>query len=112
MDYDNKGLTSGFVRYKLSEGGWSSFFILIDYQEHDNRKWKIIIGKGIENVDCTYVMNVPNEKGELKDYFIVCDNSQYIKEQMIPADTVELVKFLNDKYPLHIPYVPKKNTRR
>ena len=112
MELQHKELAYQFVRYKLAVSGWSTFNVLIKYPEVDPRKWKIIIGVGLENVDCTYKVNVPDETGEMKDYFVLCDNGNFIEETVIEADIVELVKFLTEKFPKHIPVNPLKDRRK
>ena len=105
-------MNCGYVRYQLAQAGWSTFKIIVEYHIEDARKWKVIIGTGLENIDCTYKMNVPDEYGELKDVFILCDNGNYIKETIIPANLKELVFFLNKNFAKHIPTYPLKRKKR
>lgn len=112
MELQHYELNPGHVRYQLASAGWSTFKIIVDYLLEDQRKWKIIIGVGVENIDCTYKMNVPDENGELKDVFILCDNGNYIEETVIPANLKELIFFLNKHFPKHIPTYPLKKKRK
>ena len=112
MEIMRKGLDASYVRYKLAEAGWTTFQILVRYLEHEKREWKLIIGKDVENVDCTYVINDPDEEGVLRDYFMICDGMNYIEEQKLDTDIQGLIKFLNEKYPNHEPIYPLKRKRR
>jgi len=112
MELQDKEMHYGFVRYKLAEIGWTTFKVFIDYPEEDPRKWKIIIGVGLENIDCTYKVNMPNQDGDLKDYFVLCDNGNFLKETVIEADIEELIQFLHRKFREHVPVYPLKKKRK
>jgi len=111
MELQYYELNCGHVRYQLASAGWSTFKIIVDYPIEDARKWKIIMGVGLENIDCTYKMNVPNEGGELNDVFVICDNGNYIEETVIPANLKELIFFLNRHFPNHVSTYPLKRRR-
>lgn len=102
-----KELNPPVVRYRLANAGWSTFKIIVNYQEEDARKWKIIIGVGLENVDCVYKINHPNMKtGALEEVFILTDNQNYLPEMIIPASIEELIMVLQEKFPNHVSMNP------
>jgi hypothetical protein len=102
IDVKNREMNPSVVRFRLANAGWSTFKIIVNYQEQDSRCWKIIIGTGVENIDCVYKINHPNNKGELEEVFILTDNQQYLSEIIIPANTEELIKVLQEKFPTHV----------
>jgi len=112
MELKTKELNCGYIRYSLANAGWSTFKILVNYQTTDPREWKLIIGVGLENIDCTYKMNVPDENGVIEDHFIICDNGGFIKETVIKANLKDLVVFLQEHFPKHIPVYPLKDKRK
>ena len=112
MELQQREFNYPYVRYKLAVAGWTTFNVLIKYPEVDPRKWKIIIGVGLENIDCTYKINTPNEEGELTDFFILSDNGNFLEETVMKADVFELVKFLQAKFPKHIPVYPLKDRKK
>jgi len=107
----NRELNPGVVRYRLANAGWSTFKIIVDYMEHDSRRWKIIIGAGCENIDCVYKINHPMADGSLEEVFVLTDNRQYLSEMTIPASIEELIKVLQEKFSKHVFANPLENRR-
>ena len=112
MELQTKELTHGFVRYKLAENGWTTFKIMVNYPFEDQRRWKLILGVGLENIDLVYKINVPNEKGELIDQFVLSDGNNFLsKEYVINADMTELMFFLQKHFRNHVPVYPFKKKK-